>query len=483
MDRVDVAVIGFGPTGAMAALRCAQRGLSVVAIDASTEIYPLPRAIGIDAEGARLFHSAGLGDELAACSTPLRGAEFVDADRNRVIGFDLPDGFVGPLGHPPSLMFEQPLLEAALRDAARRAGVDIRLGVAATDLQMTDDGVRLETAATSDGPGSTSTNSIEARWVIGADGASSWTRKHLGVELVDEGYDQPWLVVDTTLLDPDLDLPPIVQQICDPARVTTFVPGHDTRRRWEFRLRADEDPDALQANVESLLAPWGRRDQLRVDRTAVYRFHALIAEQFRVGPVFLAGDAAHQMPPFNGQGMCSGLRDADNLAWKLALVASGAATDALLDTYETERRPHSIATVDHTCDAGRLIDAIAAGTFTSAEAGYGGGRPAPHVEAGVVDGDHAGTGRPCPQPRVDGRPLDELLGAGFAVLSAAPVDLPPALTTIGARAVVLPAHELPRGWFDDAPATRAAIVRPDRVVATVTDDLAAAAERLFADWI
>lgn len=469
MDGVDVAVVGFGPTGAMAALRCAQRGLSVVAIDASTDIYPLPRAIALDAEGARLFHTAGLGEAVAQCSTPLRGAEFVDAHRNRVVGFDLPDGFVGNLGHPPSVMFEQPLLEAALRAAAIEAGVDVRLGVTAQTAELLDGGVRLTTDA----------GSIEARWLIGADGASSWTRKHFDISLTDQGYDQPWLVVDTTLLDADLELSPLVQQVCDPARVTTFVPGHGTRRRWEFRLHGDEDPTAMLDQVETLLTPWGSPEQLRVDRTAVYRFHALVADQFRLGPVFLAGDAAHQMPPFNGQGMCSGLRDADNLAWKLAQVASGAATDALLDTYEAERRPHSIATVEHTCDAGRLIDAIAAGVDLATEAGYGGGRPAPFVETGVVEGDHPAVGRPFNQPRFGDRLFDDFLGDEFAVVSTAPIAMPAELTALGARSVVVPAHLFPSGWLDG----HSIVVRPDRIVAAVTNDLGETARRLFAAFV
>lgn len=463
--QVDVAIIGFGPTGAMAALRCAQRGLTVVAIDASTEIYPLPRAIGLDAEGARLFHTAGLGDALAACSTPLRGAEFVTAARERVVGFDLPEGFVGPLGHPPSLMFEQPQLEAALRAAAVAAGVDVRLGVTAQGLEFDDDGAQIITDQAT----------IDARWIIAADGASSWARKHLDVPLIDQGYDQPWLVVDTTLIDPDLALPDIVQQVCDPQRVTTFVPGHGTRRRWEFRLHPGETAEQALADVETFLAPWGTPDQLRVDRTAVYRFHALIAEQFRVGPIFLAGDAAHQMPPFNGQGMCSGLRDADNLAWKFALVSQGQANDSLLDSYDTERRPHAIATVEHTCDAGRLIDAIAAGIDVTTEAGYGGGRSAPRVDAGIVDGDHPSVGSPLPLPRGTDQTLDDLLGDGFAVLTTTPTTLPPAIEAMGARSIVVAADALPSGWLDSH---RAVVVRPDRLVAAVTNDLDATAEHL-----
>lgn len=351
----------------MAGLRCAQLGMSVIAVDKDVEVYPLPRAIGLDAEGQRLMDTVGLGDLLRSCSTAMPGAEFVNAAGERVVGFDLPEGFVTALGYPPMVAFDQPALEAGMRAAAIVAGVELRLGTEATELETSSAGVTLETSGAT----------IQARWLLGADGAASWVRKARAIGLDDQGFDQPWLVVDTTLLDPDLSLPPLLQQICDPERVVTFVHGHDTRRRWEFQMRAGETREHMLApeTVPRLLSRWGTADQLQVDRKAVYRFHGLVAERFRDGPVFLVGDAAHQMPPFNGQGMMSGLRDADNLAWKLALVHRGLAGEALLGTYDTERRPHAVATVAHSCDAGRLIDDIAAGVDVSPESGYGGGRP------------------------------------------------------------------------------------------------------------
>ncbi|MEM7091817.1 MAG: bifunctional 3-(3-hydroxy-phenyl)propionate/3-hydroxycinnamic acid hydroxylase [Actinomycetota bacterium] len=472
----DVAVIGCGPVGVMTALRCVQRGLSVVAIDASTELFPHPRAIALDDEGARLFHSAGLAEVLAGCSSPGRGAEFLDADGEQIVGFELPEGFVTPLGHPPMTMFEQPLLETGLRAAAADAGVDIRLGVEATALSLQAEGEASE-VTTTDGP-------INARWIVGADGASSWVRKTLGIAIEDQGYDQPWLVVDTTLLDPELELPAVAQQLCDPARITTFVPGHGTRRRWEFRLHDDETRDDMNdpARVAELLAPWGSPDQLQIDRSAVYRFHALVAERFRVGPVFLAGDSAHQMPPFNGQGMNSGIRDAENLSWKLALVAEDAATDALLDTYEVERRPHAVDTVDHTCDAGRLIDAIASGIDVRKEDGYGGGRPRPFIKQGLVTGEHPAVGRPLAAPTAgesgDAIPIDELCGSGFALLHDGGASMPGPLERLGARSVTIGPGTLPFGLGE---AAQAVIVRPDRIVAAVAtnDELATVAHTLF----
>jgi len=185
---------------------------------------------------------------------------------------------------------------------------------------------------------------LEARGLVGGDRASSTMRGLVGIDLVDHGYDEEWLVLDTTLLDPACVLSTVARQVCDPARVITFVPGHRDRRRWEIRLNPGETAEELLEGqrIAELLSPWGNADQLRVDRAAVDRFHALVAETFRRGPVFLAGDAAHQMPPFNGQGRNSGMRDAENLAWKPALVADGTAGDGLLDTYDIERRPYGM---------------------------------------------------------------------------------------------------------------------------------------------
>ena len=463
MGDADVLIVGCGPVGAMAALRCRQHGLSVIVVDSSTEIYPLPRAIGLDAEGQRLFHTAGIGDELASCSTSMGGAEFLNADGERVVGYDLPDGFVTPLGHPPFVSFEQPQLEAALRSGAEAAGAELRLGVEATGLAPTPERVEL---LTSDGL-------LHARWLIGADGARSWVRSALAIRLEDQGFDQPWLVVDTWNVDPDLHLPRMAQQHCDPARVVTMVPGHDRRRRWEFQLDEDEDRDEMlrPERIAELLSPWGSPDQLRIDRAAVYRFHGLVAERFRAGPVFLAGDSAHQMPPFQGQGMNSGLRDADNLAWKLAMVHSGAAGDPLLDTYGAERKPHAEAIVEHSCDTGRLIDAIAAGVDVSTEAGYGGGRGFPHLEHGFLVDGHSAVGKPMPQPLVGDTRLDELMGDGFAPVGEHRLTVPDELAWLDPQVVTVPPTVLPPGLIDEG---RVAIVRPDRYVAAVTTDLEAA---------
>ncbi|CAB4883275.1 unannotated protein [freshwater metagenome] len=315
---------------------------------------------------------------------------------------------------------------------------------------------------------------VSARWVVAADGASSPIRKGLGISLDNLGFDQDWLVVDTELLRDDVELPALVQQICDPERPTTFVPGHARFRRWEFQLQPGERRDDMvdPARVWALLAPWITPHDARLVRSVVYRFHATVASSMRSGAVLLVGDAAHQMPPFLGQGLCSGIRDAANLSWKLQLVAAGRAGSALLDTYDGERRVHATGVVAHAADVGRLIDQLSGRTdpTTSIDAAYGGGRPFPHLSAGMLAGTHPFVGRQLPQPTLDDEPLDTALGAGFALLTGDSASVPPETLTqwqsVGARLVVVPGHIMAAMFLANAAVV---VVRPDRYVAAVAD--------------
>jgi 3-(3-hydroxy-phenyl)propionate hydroxylase len=468
------------------ALLCAHRGMSVTVVEKAAEVYDLPRAIVMDDEIQRVFQGVGMMDRLAAITTPLKGAEFLAADGTRVIGLEIP-AHVRPNGHPLTVCYYQPELEALLRTAAVEAGVRLLLGHTVEQVDEERGGVTAGVV----GPDGAVTM-LDARWLVAADGAASPIRKRLGLRFDDLGFDQDWLVVDTELLEPaDGIAPPslssFVQQFCDPDRPATYVPGHARYRRWEFQLQPGETREQMIApeQVWSLLAPWLMPSQARIVRAVVYRFHATVASAMRSGQVFLAGDAAHQMPPFLGQGLCSGVRDAANLAWKLAMVRDGLAGDVLLDTYEAERRPHATAVVDHAAETGRLIDQLAgrAEPASSTEAAYGGGRPFPHLLDGLLVPGHPLVGRQLPQPIVDGRLLDELIGTGFGLLARYDEDIPDAVRRgwgpIGARTVILAGEVLDRM---SVPAGGVVIVRPDRYVAAVTADhdaLMAAGERLL----
>ncbi len=476
MNSVDVAIIGGGPVGVAAALLLADRGCSVRLFERATGVYDLPRAVGMDAEIQRVFQNAGLVDRLRSLTTPIDGAEFVDAEGTRIVGGDIAPGTVGPLGHHPTVMYHQPWLEAMLRDAAVMAGAELHLGVEVFGVGQDDDGVTVETG---DGD-------VRARWVVAADGAGSPIRKALGVAFIDQGFDQDWLVFDVALNGPD-PMPRLAQQICDPARPVTVVPGHANFRRWELQLQPGESAEEMTKpdRVWELIGRWLGPDDGELSRAVVYRFHATVAERMRVGRVFLAGDAAHQMPPFLGQGLCSGIRDAANLAWKLDLVRRGLASERLLDSYDEERRPHAVDMVAHAVETGRLIDQLA-GRIDSGvgiEAAYGGGREFPYLRHGLVHGDHPRVGKQMPQPIVDGRFFDDRLGHGFALLvrdrSMIPETVERLWSTVDAAIV-----EVAPPLFDGLlPPRGAVIVRPDRYVAAVVDDadgLTSATEALAA---
>ena len=474
MSDVDVIVVGGGPVGVMTALLLAQRDFSVRVLERAPEVYDLPRAIVMDDEIQRVFQNAGLLDGLRAITSPLRGAEFVRPDGERIVGAELPEDADWPLGLHPTVTYYQPELEAFLRDAAVRNGVDLRLGVEVTSVDQDPNDVTVATDA----------GTMTARWLVAADGASSRIRKQLGLAFVDQGYDQDWLVLDVRLRREVPSLPLLVQQVCDPVRPTTYVVGHADYRRWEFQLQPGETREEMvePARVWELLDGWLTPDDADLIRAVVYRFHATVADEMRVGRIFIAGDAAHQMPPFLGQGLCSGIRDAANLAWKLRLVDDGRGGEALLDTYGAERMPHAAGVVEHAVDTGRLIDELSgrAPQQTGLDAAYGGSRPFPILRHGVLFGDHPSVGRQLPQPTVDDRPLDELLGSWFAVV----VDDTSAATGIQqrwgdlARIVEVPAGTMPMSL----PPGGAVIVRPDRYVAAVCHDateLAAATDTLL----
>ncbi|MFZ9518716.1 MAG: FAD-dependent monooxygenase, partial [Ilumatobacteraceae bacterium] len=240
-------------------------------------------------------------------------------------------------------------------------------------------------------------SSVQGDYLVACDGASSRTRKAVGIQLEDLGFDQDWLVVDVELFDrQQAQLPDLTRQVCDPRRPTTLVSGFRNFYRFEFQLQPGENPAEMSSvpQVWKLLSSWISVSQARLVRTATYRFHAVVADRLREGRVLLAGDSAHQMPPFMGQGLNSGMRDAFNLSWKLAYVGNGWSTPDLLDTYSVERLPHVRAVVEQSVDTGRLIDQFAGRVShgVSREAGYGGSRRSPRYEDGVlVPGPAVGT--------------------------------------------------------------------------------------------
>lgn len=449
----DVTIIGAGPVGSLLGVLLADFGLSVIIIERDHQPYQLPRAIVMDEEIQRAFHQHGLGSWIEANTTPLKGADFVSPTGERILGIDIPP--VGPLGLPPVVCHFQPDLDAFIQSEADKRGVSIMRGRFAQVLE-TPSGGSEQRLVLDNG------DAVSSRWVVGCDGASSWTRKAVGLVLEDLKFDQQWLVVDLELVDgEEPELPDVLQQVCDPMRPVTFVPGHARYRRWEFQIQPDDDLDSLTADsgIWSLLEGWLTPREARLVRSAVYRFHAVVAPEMQRGNVFLAGDSGHQMPPFLGQGLNSGTRDAVNLAWKIALVHQGRAHERLLETYTVERVPHVRSTVEHAADMGRLIDQIAGRQSHGLDhsSGYGGSRPQPFIETGVVVPGDDRVGRPM---RYEADIYEALIEGGPHFAIATSIDLPSAVEIAGPTRIVHVDSSVTEG---DA----AIIVRPDGYVAAV----------------
>ncbi|MES2941259.1 MAG: bifunctional 3-(3-hydroxy-phenyl)propionate/3-hydroxycinnamic acid hydroxylase [Pseudomonadota bacterium] len=352
----DVAVVGFGPAGAVAASLLGGQGLSVFVCDKSHVVYELPRAFALDHEIMRVFQHIGIAEDVLAYAEPFTPSEFFGVDGELIKRFTTVEPPY-PLAYVPSLVFTQPPVERILRAHVQSLpSVEVLLGCEFVSLiqEEQDQGSATLQLRNDDG----SARQVKARYVLGCDGASSPVRAAAGIALQDLGFDEPWLVVDVLVNDSGLAKLPVTSvQFCEPQRPCTFLIGPKNHRRWEISINEGEDP-ALVSTPEGtwkLLSRWITPEDATLWRQASYRFHALVADNWRAGRVFVAGDAAHQQPPFLGQGMCQGIRDVANLSWKLGAVLRGEAGDALLDSYSAERKAHVTELTTRIKAIGQLI--------------------------------------------------------------------------------------------------------------------------------
>ena len=430
----DVAIIGCGPVGALAANLLGRAGIRTLVVEQEQAPHPLPRAVHIDHEMKRLFQAAGVVDAVVGDMRETDGHLHVGADHG-VIRYMGTFGQERPFGWANDYFFYQPELEAHLRGAlGAYPDVTLRLGTEFDGLSQDDDGVTLRLSSAG------KPWQVRAKYVIGTDGAKSAVRRALGVRLDDLEFEEPWLVVDAevdgkvdfpalTGVPAEADLQRLSVMMCDPRRPATIVPGRGSHRRWEFMLLPGEGDEEMMepARVAELLRPYLAGVPHRILRATTYRFHGLIAHRWQVGRVFLAGDAAHQTPPFFGQGMCHGMRDVANLGWKLELVLAGTADETLLDTYQPERDPHVRAVITAAVEAGRyicMLDPQAAAQRDAAmrerardSAPSTAADLIPAISTGIVAADTPAAGQRFIQPWVaceDGdRLLDDVTGSGW----------------------------------------------------------------------
>ena len=423
MEQFDVAIVGYGPAGATLAHLLGQCGLKTLVLERESTHYHLPRAVHFDAEVMRVFQWIGIADEMEPLTHRHPGMKFVAPDGTLLLDWPRPQG-EGPHGWRANFRFHQPDLEALLRDhLARRPEVVIRTRCDVFHVEDTGDLVTLRYEDTSRGK----VERVQAKYVVGCDGARSLIRRYIEGGMEDYGFHERWLVVDVILKKDVPELGDHSIQYCVPERPATYVRTPGLRRRWEITVKPDEDSTEISKpeRVWELLSDWISPEQAELERTAVYTFHSLVAEDWRKGRLLLAGDACHQTPPFMGQGMCAGTRDVANLYWKLALICQGKVTgeaaENLLDTYESERKPNAREYIKTAVRLGGLINT--AGTDEALRAALpsanGSARMesiAPPIGPGLGIGEKSG--RLFGQPRLnDGRLIDDVYRHRFVIVA------------------------------------------------------------------
>ena len=463
-EEFDVVIVGYGPVGATLAHLLGIHGVKTLVLEREPAAYHLPRAVHFDDEVMRVFQSIGLADRIAAKTRINPGMRFVDADGRLLLDWPRPQE-VGPQGWHASYRMHQPDLEQVLRDGlAARESVTVRTRCEAFSVEDRGDHVHLRYEDMSRGR----IQRIRARYVVGCDGARSLVRRFIESGMEDYGFHERWLVVDVLLKRPKPELGDHSIQHCNPARPATYVRGPGDRRRWEITVLPHEDATCIATAPEvwKLLAGWITPAEAELERAAVYTFHSLIAERWRRGRLFLAGDAAHQTPPFMGQGMCAGIRDAANLGWKLALALEGRGGEGLLDSYQSERHPNAREYITTAVRLGGLINTC--GTEAALRAAMptpdGTARMesiAPPLGHGLGLGHHAG--RLFGQPRLpDGRRMDDVTGHAPILVTepslVADLHVPAGVALVTTEEAPDAAAHLARF------STRAALLRPDRYV-------------------
>ena len=480
----DIAVVGYGPTGATLASLLVREGLSVLVIERENDVYDLPRAVHFDDETMRVFQAVGIADDLVKFLHINPGMRFVDDQDNLLLDWPR-DPDITAQGWNASYRFHQPDLEKLLRAYLENCGnVQIVKNCELRKAAEVEEHVILGCKEHPTG----SLIEFKARYVVGCDGANSIIRKTIGGGLNDLGFRERWLVLDLLLNKPRPDLGDHTVQFCNPKRPMTYCRGPKNRRRWEITMLEEESAEDMvrPERVWDFLSRWITPEDARLERNAVYTFRSAIAYKWRKGRLLIAGDAAHLTPPFMGQGMCAGVRDASNLAWKLAAVVQDRAGDALLDSYQIERAPHALAYVETAMLLGGLINSMdrqRASQFEQDESQGQASMKSIQPKLGQSDlvmsqpeNPDDPVGRPFAQPRLGAGDilLDDMVGYRHVIISQRPPKRQASSDIICLAAQDYP----PLAQLLDQLKTGAVWVRPDRYIGAVAADADALFEQM-----
>ena len=356
MKEFDVTIVGLGPAGGTLANLLAMHEFSILILDREKSFYPLPRAVHFDDEIMRVFQTIGITKEFLKYTIINKGTKFVNSKEKVILDWPRPKKITDN-GWYPSYRFHQPDLEKQLRKKLKNyEKVFIEQNSEVRKITNSKNHVDLTYTNTRNHK----EYNVRSKYLVGCDGANSTTRDQMKTKMDNLGFTQKWAVVDLILKKKKNNLPDRTIQYSNPKQPATYCRNVGKRRRWEFAIKKNQsDKKVLSENyIWNFLKPWLNKSEAIIERKTIYQFESSIARKWRKGRIFIAGDAAHLIPPFMGQGMCAGIRDASNLAWKIATCLRVKHNDTFLNTYQSERSLNVREYIETTMRMGEFVNAV-----------------------------------------------------------------------------------------------------------------------------
>ena len=355
MKSFDVIIIGYGPPGGRLASLLVKSNLSVLILEKEKSLYPLPRAVHFDDEIMRVFETIGIKEKFKKFTIINKGTKFIDKNGKVLLDWPRPRE-ITENGSYPSYRFHQPDFERVIRNHLKRyKNFSFKQNSNVIKIQNTKNYVEIIFEDTE----TFKQDILRCKYLVGCDGANSITRKKINSQFDNLGFNQKWAVIDL-ILKKNKKLPDRTIQYANSKRPATYCRNVGKRRRWEFAIKNNENEKKVVSDnfIWNFLKPWLKSSEAKIERKAIYTFQSAIAKKWRKERIFLAGDAAHLMPPFMGQGMCAGVRDASNLAWKINHCIKQGHNEKLLNSFQSERFSNVKEYIQTTMKMGEFINAM-----------------------------------------------------------------------------------------------------------------------------